>query len=219
MTNESQEDTARRPRGRPKTASDTQRRAGVLQVARTLFEEQGFAGTTTDMVAARARMSKQTLYRLFRNKAELFRALVEDHRSTMLALPLKEHDLPLAQAIATIFRFDIAPEAERERAVFLHFAMRTVTDDPEVHAILREAGPDASRAMLSAWLETRAANGEIVLEDADSAARMLMDMVFGAMLHFADPRTGPPEGPQRQARLDHLHRCVRIFLDGVRPKG
>ncbi|WP_029003604.1 TetR/AcrR family transcriptional regulator [Azorhizobium doebereinerae] len=208
-----------RPRGRPRTASDADRRAGILKAALRLFQAEGYAGTTTEMVAAEARISKQTLYRLFPSKAELFRALVIDHRATMLELPLQRAGLPLDEAIAAVFRFDLSPEAEQERRAFVHLAMREGHDVPEIHAILREAGPDASRRMLAEWLAAQAETGAIVLEDADSAARMLMDMLFGAMLHFSDPRHGPPTGPARAARLVHLKRCVRTFLDGVRPRG
>jgi AcrR family transcriptional regulator len=51
------------------------RPAELLSAALELFVERGFAGTRLGDVAARAGVSKGTLYLYFRNKEELFKAL------------------------------------------------------------------------------------------------------------------------------------------------
>lgn len=48
----------------------------VLAVADTLFVEKGYGGTSISMIASRARVGKQTLYRRFPNKSALFREVV-----------------------------------------------------------------------------------------------------------------------------------------------
>lgn len=65
---------APRPRGRPGGSSG----ADLLTLARDLFLDRGFAGTTMDAVAAAARISKQTLYRQYPSKDELYAAVVRD---------------------------------------------------------------------------------------------------------------------------------------------
>ncbi|MGZ2506560.1 hypothetical protein ACVINI_007106 [Rhizobium beringeri] len=70
----------------------------------------------------------------------------------------------------------------------------------------------ASRQDLTDWLSDRRAEGKLSIDDPDSGARMLMDMIFGGM--------GPPEGraqawPDRAALLAHLRRCIAIFAAGV----
>ncbi len=77
----------KRGRGRPKTQGDSQRREAIIDTARNTFIELGYQGTTTDIVAQRCQISKQTLYRLFPSKAELFVAIVANHRQFMLELP------------------------------------------------------------------------------------------------------------------------------------
>lgn len=206
---------SRRQRGRPKAASDAARRAQILAQARAIFLERGYAGTTTELVATSCRISKQTLYRLFPSKTELFRALVVEHRSTMLKLPPERADLPPADAIAAIFRVGLSAAADRERVAFLDFAMREARTFPEIGEMVRQDGGEASRALLAGWLEAQHAAGILTIEDADSAARMLMDVIFGAMMHLPG---GPPDGPQRTARDAHMRRCIRIFIDGVRPR-
>lgn len=68
------ESESARPRGRPRGASDTE----VLEVARSILLSSGLAGMTMDAVAARARVSKGSLYRDHRSKDALFAAVVSD---------------------------------------------------------------------------------------------------------------------------------------------
>lgn len=50
----------------------------IKEAALTLFVRKGYHETTTDEIAARAGVSKQTIYRNFRDKESLFRTLIRD---------------------------------------------------------------------------------------------------------------------------------------------
>lgn len=54
-----------------------QKRAAVLEAAREVFEAQGYQAATMDEIAARAGVSKRTVYHHFASKEALFEALVE----------------------------------------------------------------------------------------------------------------------------------------------
>jgi len=203
-----------RRRGRPKLVADDARRDEIVACAREIFLAHGYAGTTTDAVAVRCRISKQTLYRLFPSKARLFQAMVEAHRRTMLDLPRRGEACSLADAIAAIFRIDIDAEEERERTAFIHLAMTESRQFPEIADLVRRYGVELSRRLLAEWLAGQCARGAIRLDDVESGARMLMDMIFGAM--------GPPSGnlgwSDLAARKAHIRRCIDVFLDGVRAR-
>jgi AcrR family transcriptional regulator len=203
-----------RRRGRPKLRADDARRSEIVACAREIFLARGYAGTTTDVVAARCRMSKQTLYRLFPSKTALFRAMIEAHRQTMLDLPRHGEEAPLADAIAAIFRIDIDADEERARAAFIHLAMMESRQFPEIADLVRRHGVEPSRRLLAEWLAGQCARGAIRLDDAESGARMLMDMIFGAM----GPPSGDRGGPDLAARRVHIRRCIDVFLDGVRAR-
>src|SRR5262245_62556636 len=53
-------------------------RAAVIDAARSLFMEQGYAGTTMDDIARRAGLTKRTLYNNYADKEALFRLIVSD---------------------------------------------------------------------------------------------------------------------------------------------
>jgi AcrR family transcriptional regulator len=52
-------------------------RAALLQAARELFAEKGYAGTGTEEVVARARVTRGALYHHFGDKLGLFRAVMQ----------------------------------------------------------------------------------------------------------------------------------------------
>lgn len=57
----------------------------LLDAALALFVEKGFAATRSEEVAARAGVSKGTLYLYFPSKAELFKAVVRGNLSALIA--------------------------------------------------------------------------------------------------------------------------------------
>lgn len=55
-----------------------QRRQAIIQAATLVFAQNGYLGATTDEVAARASVSKQTLYKYFADKERLFADVILD---------------------------------------------------------------------------------------------------------------------------------------------
>jgi len=64
------------------TAQDTgrsaRRRQAIIEAAAEVFLRHGYLGATTDEVAARASVSKQTLYKQFGGKEQLYAAVILD---------------------------------------------------------------------------------------------------------------------------------------------
>src|SRR5713226_10220715 len=60
---------------RAEHVQDTQ--TAVLRAARELFAAKGYAGTGTEEIVARARVTRGALYHHFRDKADLFRAVMQ----------------------------------------------------------------------------------------------------------------------------------------------
>jgi TetR/AcrR family transcriptional repressor of mexJK operon len=71
-------DGDRRRRGRPNAQDAARLTRYIVELARDLFFGQGFEDVSMDAVAHRAAISKGTLYARFPNKADLFRAVIED---------------------------------------------------------------------------------------------------------------------------------------------
>jgi len=201
-----------RAKGRPKRVNDLDRRAEILQAAYEAFLELGFAKTTTGIVAAKAKISKRSIYELFVGKDELFAAVVRQHRHLVLDLPRPAGELaPLLDTLESMFRLDMEPEQEREREALLHLVVRESTLLPELSDYLYDEGVLQYREEIINWLEMEKARGRLSFEDAAVCAGMLMDMVFGALL----PRRRIKDDEGRALRKAHIRKRLGIFLRGI----
>src|SRR6202012_4216081 len=119
-------------RGRPKVIGETQRRQSIVTAAHEAFVELGFARTTTAVVATRAKVSKRSIYEVFRDKTELFAAVFGAHHHLILDLPRPQDEtLPILETLIKIFRLDIDDEAERAREAILNLIVRESVQFPE----------------------------------------------------------------------------------------
>nr|AAG21375.1 CasR [Rhizobium etli] len=146
-----------RRRGRPKVSTDEDKRVQIVEVARRVFVKYGYAGSTTAVVASEAGVSKQTLYRLFESKEELFAAVVAAHRRLMLDLPRPAEDCSIAESLERIFMLDMDEDRDADRAGFLQLVFREAAQFPELVDILQREGMLASRQELADWLSDRRA--------------------------------------------------------------
>lgn len=207
--------TETRKRGRPKMHSDAEQSGAIAETARQLFLEHGYGGSTMSMLAARCRMSKRTLYRLFPGKKDVLAAVVALHRHSMLGLPLADESLPLAQALERILQVDIDPDLDKERQTLLRMMLVEGAQNPEIVEVMRTFGADKARGMLAEWLQQQKDLGRADVGDPVVAATMLMDMTFGARLLKSNDG---PSWPGGEARSAYLRQCIHIFVNGVRPR-
>src|ERR1700749_1891570 len=79
-----------------------QRREAILNVAREVFFEEGYAAASMSSIAARLGGSKGTLYNYFKSKEELFEAHINDrcccNAESIFAFPMEGAD---ARAVLT----------------------------------------------------------------------------------------------------------------------
>jgi AcrR family transcriptional regulator len=113
----------------------TDTRNHILEVARRQFFKTGYAGTSINSIVDATRFTKPTVYYHFKNKAELFSALVHDaydrcyeHRQNAidLSLPVSEQ---LYQVIAADFAFCLSTPDLVRFVVAMTFAL------PQDHSI------------------------------------------------------------------------------------
>ncbi|OYU78629.1 MAG: hypothetical protein CFE32_00755 [Alphaproteobacteria bacterium PA3] len=73
----------------------------ILEVAGDLFFEFGFVNTKVSDIAARSEISTASIYKAFRSKDTLYRAVLEDgiERLKLLARPLSGEDDPISQLL------------------------------------------------------------------------------------------------------------------------
>ncbi|HUC61408.1 MAG TPA: TetR/AcrR family transcriptional regulator [Alphaproteobacteria bacterium] len=214
--------SARRPRGRrPHSGGRPTRDASarlperILEVATALFLSQGFGSTSIEAVAARARISKRTLYSRFADKRDLFRAVVR--RLIERWLPPFDASLlgpgpvdeVLTRAAREILKAALSPEALALTRIMQTEARRF----PELGRAMIESGARKGSESIAAFLAREAAAGRMRLSDPAFAAEAFMVLVLTVPQRRA-MGIGPALGPDELARW--AERAVALFLDGCR---
>jgi AcrR family transcriptional regulator len=199
--------------GRPKVRSDEEQRDIILSRAMEIFLELGFVATRMDDLASSCKISKRTLYRFFPSKLDLFAALVNAHRSSMVDFPPGLDDLTLEAALLRVFRVELDPEDDFRRMLFVQRTLVDARIVPELGEILHNEGGQRAKRLLAEWLETRKCREQIGSGDPYHLATMLMDLVFGAIALKPATSSYWPGGSDRKT---YLQDCIRYFVNGIK---
>ncbi|WP_237155310.1 TetR/AcrR family transcriptional regulator [Oryzibacter oryziterrae] len=204
----------RRPRGRPRLVGDDERRAIIVATAHDVFLEGGYSATSMDTIATRCRISKQTLYRLFSNKFDLFTSVAEVFHRSLLALPRPpDEEMPLDWTLEQIFDIDIDPADDLERVRFFEMINSEAVEHPEVAELICEKGVDRGTRLMADWLMIEERRGRLDIgDDPLDTAAILLDMTFGAL---ATHYRAEFQAPDPDWRRRHIRRAISIFLRGA----
>jgi TetR/AcrR family transcriptional repressor of mexJK operon len=151
----------------------------ILEASRELFLEMGYAMTSMDQVAHRARVSKTTLYTRFPSKEQLFFATIRWRCSEhgMVFSPDSFDELPIKDALRAIaHRFlDMlgSPEAIRIEQVVMGESLRF----PEVARIFTEAGHLQTIMTVSAFMAHAIERGQLAAWDPTLMARHFLTVI------------------------------------------
>jgi len=166
---------------------DHSRDAEILEAALDVLAETGYDGMTVDMVAARAKAGKATLYRRWASKSEL----VIDAVACMKQIDPDFSKLPdtgsLRDDLVAMIKAPSIAEGERKMRVFAG-VMSMISSSPElvdsVHAALVEPRLNVNRFLLRRAIE----RGEIRPDvDVETLALVSQAMVSYRVLMLREP--------------------------------
>ena len=196
------------------------RREAILDVARQVFFEEGYAAASMSSIAARLGGSKGTLYNYFKSKEALFEAYIEDACGQWRAWIF---DLPEADAIAdTDVEAVLADLGERflghlvsdSSIRLLQLVIAEAQRAPELARTFYEAGPEGGIARLAAFLEAAKAAGRIDPPDCRMAAQQFLSLCRGH-LYFRYSLNLIPRPTPAEIKAE-VARAVALFLRGYR---
>lgn len=187
--------STRKPRVRkPVQSRAFETRAAIVRAAGQVLARRGYAGATTNHVAARAGVSIGTLYEYFRDKDQLVLAAVTEHlaegesliaaRAGALASDALER--PLRDSVAALVEGMVAFHASNPR---LH---RVLTSEvPHSRAVIAraEALEEKLIALISAVLS---AHPEARVSDPQLAARVCVQTVEALTHRWLVDKSGTP---------------------------
>jgi AcrR family transcriptional regulator len=205
--------------GRPSRADALRLRQRILETATGLFLAEGYGSTTMEAVAARAGISKRTLYHRFDDKPALFTAVVHEIIAQIrpaAGVPLIEgatvHDI-LRRLAAMMLRAALSPQA-----IALHrLVMAESARFPElVRAVHGDGSTREATTLIAGILAPELRDSKWGAEQRAFAAEQFIFMV----VTVPQRRAMGYGKPMTAAELDlWAERVVGLFLNGCRQNG
>jgi AcrR family transcriptional regulator len=192
------------------------RRKAILDVARDVFLDRGYAATSMSEIACMLGGSKGTLWAHFPSKETLFAAVVEDAVSAFHATMEDVFSAGLTQRqTLESFASKFVAKLTSPAALRLH---RVITGEaerfPELGMIFYDRGPQQVLDRLGLYLTAEMQAGRMREADTLSAARQLVGMLHlpQQLLLWNAPLSLDDEGTAR-----HIHAVVDTFLRAYAP--
>jgi AcrR family transcriptional regulator len=205
----------------PATRSERKHQA-IIDAATELFLRDGFRDTTMDAVAGRAGVSKQTVYKHFADKRQLFSEIVlgtvdaagerVDEGSVEL-----ERSADLEADLRELARRQLDAVLDPRLLALRRLVIGEVGRFPELGRAFYERGFGRSTAALASAFGRLADRGALDLDDPELAAAHFNWLILSAPINRAMLLGG--DAIPSAGELDrHVAAGVRAFLGAYRPK-
>lgn len=187
----------------------------VLDAATVIFCATGMTGASIDAIAARAGVSRQTVYNQMGDKEALFAAVVKylaDKASAKLfevlaAFPERPADIEAA-LIAFAEGLIVNWVCDADCAALRRLMDSEGQRHPELFTAWKQHGPGRTWPVIAARFSALVRHGLLDIDDVELAARQFMTLVHGDLTNFE--RLG--ERPSREEMHTSSVQAVRFFL-------
>jgi len=195
------------------------RRAQILDAAAEIFLDKGFDQTAMDAVAARAGVSKATVYAHYRDKTGLFEAVIERGASTLdvnldrtLGSSASTPEPKLVQVATAL----LEASTRANYLAMLRVLLTEQTRRPELTRALRRNDMPYAVGVVASILADDAAQRGYALVDPAAHASLFVRMVAGSLQ--LDALLNAKFRPDQKLLESHAQWVTQIFLRGIRPQ-
>ena len=197
------------------------KREQILSGARRVFLRDGFAASSTDAIAAEAKVSKRTLYSYYPSKEELFvdvlrKLTIENPQTRALESiegmspesweELRGDLLELAQKI-------VSTMMQPDYLALLRTTIADIHRFPQLAGLFRAMVPERAMSSFAVFIERTRERGVIGGEvDGEAAARMFV----GPLLTYAVlDGLFVAEGPPRKPASRRIEEIVDMYIKAI----
>lgn len=172
------------------------KRDAIVQAAIVEFRDNGFEATSVDKVAARAGVSKRTLYNHFASKDELFAAILHIlwESSASELRRAYEPQRPVREQLMELLQSKLAMLADDNFLALARVAIAAALHSPERAREMVDRIGEKDGAMLD-WIRAAQKHGALKAADAAQAYKQLECLVKGVafwpQVAMGQPRLTP----------------------------
>jgi TetR/AcrR family transcriptional regulator, mexJK operon transcriptional repressor len=208
------------------TGRSARKRRAIMDAATALFLRDGYRSTSMDQVAASAAVSKQTVYKQFADKEQLFRdivlgvtgnseAIITDMTSVLLTVEVASHE-QLRAVLTDLARRYIDGVLQPHVVALRRLIIAEAERFPDLARTYFEQAPARAIDVVANALQTYIDLGLLAADDPRLAA------AYFAYLVLAIPQDRaqfyPHEHLSRAGRDRLAREAVRIFLAAYAPR-
>jgi AcrR family transcriptional regulator len=183
-------------------------RARIVAAARVLFLERGFLRTTSDDIAAELGISKATLYRAFRSKEDVLRAVVRENMEEVLA------------GVEGLIRDGSLGFVEKMVALLAHLAGQISQFGPLLARDIQKGAPAVWKEVHDFRQDKILKNFRIILESgrregyfrADVDLDLLLRMFLSLIQQLVTPEEVRRTGRSPAALFESV---IKVFFQGI----
>ena len=183
------------------TRAPQQKRALLLQAAKTLFSERGFDATSTQLIAKVAGVSEGILFHHFGSKRGLFEALVEEFAlaGALASMPEQTDELTEEQVVRSAFDFADANPV-------LYNMLDQISN--QIDGAPRVTRSEVITRAIESQLAAAMSDGKIRRGDVRIMAQLQFALVDGAYRAWRDSG----DAARREAYINEAISCMRAML-------
>jgi AcrR family transcriptional regulator len=188
------------------------KRRQIVDGARSVFLARGFDAASMGDIAKAAGVSKGTLYVYFKDKDELFGAIVHGE-CAMQAEGVFEFDHDDQDVEAVLLRHGqafVRNIGDPNRMSSLRTIIAVAERMPDLGRKIYETGPAVATAKLTAYLRAQVDAGVLAIDDCEVAAAQFIETCHATMFKPMLFNFAPPPTPERIAHVVGI--AVRTFL-------
>lgn len=191
-----------------------------MDAATSLFLRKGFSGTSVDDIAARAAVSKQTVYKHFVDKHQLFREIVlhvtERAEVFVHEIASRPWTGDLEADLRDLARRHLSAVVQPEVLQLRRLVIGEADRFPDLASSYYERGPRRVLAAIAGRFAELAEQGLLRIEDADLAANHFAWLVLAVPLDRA--MFYGPSATLTDKELDRFaDEAMRVFLSAYAP--
>ena len=206
--------------GCAKTLARDSRRQAIMDVARSIFIEEGFAEASMSTIAARVGGSKGTLYNYFPSKHDLFAAVIRDdceRKQAALFDSLLADGDDMRAVLREVGRLYTHLVLSDSVVLLNRVVIAEVGRFPELGRVMYDAGPKRGRVRMVAYVEQQMRAGRIRRADGARIVDQFCDMCLGSLYRQRLLNVIEPPG---EAEVDeNVDFAMEVLMAAYAPDG
>ena len=188
-----------------------QKRRGILAAAVNEFQQNGFAGTSMDRIAATADVSKRTVYNHFPSKDDLFEAIVAELLGRCGGLEIAyESDLKLSVQLESIGRQYADMLTSGDFMKLARVVLSRFIHSPELAGSM-VPGQDKTNKAIVGWIQAAKKDGRLKVRNVQHAGTQFSSLLKAFV--FWPQLIGNQKAPSKRERTQCVKSAVAMFLD------